>query len=94
MQKAYTDIRKKIEKLQSVGSSGTAINFYKAILGMLGYVIVLTRSSGVSFPLIVQSQGAQSVYFSYKEFKSYQRRARLLFLLVAILLIIMVKTQF
>ncbi|MEK7598354.1 MAG: hypothetical protein AAB487_01310 [Patescibacteria group bacterium] len=94
MQKAYTNIKAKIEKLQSAGASEVTINFYKTVLMLCGHVIVLTRSSGVSFPLIFQSQGPQSVKFSYKNFKNYQRKTRLLFFLLATLLVILVKTQF
>lgn len=94
MQKAYTDIKAKIEKLQSAGASGAKINFYKAVLGICEHAIILARSSGVYFPLIFQSQGLRSVRVSYKEFKNYQRKARLLSLLLATLLVILFKTQF
>ena len=91
MKKTYLNIKAKIKNLESARSGGLKMIFYKNFLGLLKYFIVLFYNSGVSFPLVFQSQGVQSVNHSYKEFKNYQRKARFLFLLLIILALIAVK---
>jgi hypothetical protein len=85
MNKLYSDLRSKIEKLQLSDPSTLKINFYKVFLGILKYAIILTTGAGNSFPLIFQAQGRQIVGQSYKDFKSYQKKVRIVFLLVIIL---------
>lgn len=91
MNKLYSSLRFKIEKLQSAGSSVLKLNFYKTLFGILEYVIVLTQGAGKSFPLIFQAQGRQIIDQSYKDFKSYQRKVRLIFLLLIALILLMFK---
>lgn len=91
MNKLYSSLRFKIEKLQSAGYSGLKLNFYKALLGLLKYVIVLIQGAGQSFPVIFQAQGRQIVGQSYKDFKSYQRKVRIVFLLLVILILAVLK---
>lgn len=87
MNKLYSNLRFEIEKLQSSGSSVLKLNFYKALLAIPKYAIILTQGSGKSFPLIFQAQGCQIIDQSYKGFKSYQRKVRLVFLLFVILVL-------
>ena len=91
MKKNYLNIKAKIKNLESAGYAGLKMIFYRIFLGLLKYLIVLFYNSGISFPLVFQSQDAQSVSHSYKEFKSYQGKARFLFLLLIILALIAVK---
>lgn len=92
MRKIYINIKLKIEELERGQNFGVKINFYKLILGLLKYFIVLFGSSAFSFSLIFQNQGAQSVRHSYKDFKKYQREARILFLSLIILALLALKT--
>lgn len=91
MNKLYSTLRFKIEKLQLAGSSVLKLNFYKTLFGILEYVIVLTQGAGNSFPLIFQARGRQIIDRSYKDFKSYQRKVRLIFLLLIALILLMLK---
>jgi len=91
MNKIYSDLRFKIEKLQSSGASVPKINFYKILLAILKHIIILTTGAGNSFPLIFQAQGRQIVEQSYKNFKAYQRKVRLIFLLLAALILAALK---
>lgn len=89
MNKLYNDLRSKIENLKSTGSSGLKLIFYKALLGILKYAIILTMGAGNSFPLIFQAQGRQIIGQSYKEFKAYQKKVRLIFLLLVLGIVIL-----
>jgi len=91
MKKIYTNIRLKIEELERGQNSGAKINFYRLILGLLKYFIVIFGNSSFSFSLIFQSQGAQSVRHSYKDFKKYQKETRILFLSLIVLVILIIR---
>lgn len=91
MNKLYNHLRSKIEQLQLAGSSWLKLNFYKAILGILRWIIILTQGAGKSFPLIFQTQGSKTITRSYKEFKSYQRKVRFIFLLLLVLMLAIFK---
>lgn len=91
MNKLYSDLRLKIEKLPSSGSSIIKLNFYKLLLVILKHVMILTQGAGKSFPIIFQAQGRQIIDQSYKEFKSYQRKVRLIFLLLVVLVLVALK---
>jgi hypothetical protein len=86
MNKLYSELRGKVGKLQAADSSFFKINLYKTLLGILKYAIILTRGAGDSFPLIFQAQGSQIVPQSYKDFKAYQKKVRISFLVILVIL--------
>lgn len=91
MNKIYNQLRFKTEQFQSAKASWLEINFYKTMVGVLRRVIILTEGAGKSFSTIFQTQGPKTVTRSYKEFKIYQRKARLIFLLLLLVMLAIIK---
>jgi hypothetical protein len=86
MKNIFEKLRDKI-----TGSSGMSLIFYKLLFILLKWIIILTRGSGFSFPLIFQTTGTKSVTYSYGDFKDYQRKVRFIFLAILILVLVFLK---
>jgi|GEM_PF-1232680 len=93
MNKLYSHLRSEIDKMNLSGSSALKLNFYKILLGISKYIIILISGSGNAFPLIFQIQGSQSVTFSYKEFKAYQKKIRFVCIVIVILSLVIFKVK-
>lgn len=88
MEKIYRKLSEKVSRTFPQESKSLNGLFYKMLLNLIAFLIILTRNSGTAFSLVIQNKTQKLEVNSYQSFKAHQRNIRLIFLSIIIFLVI------